>query len=441
MFKTILHQIWNQRKMNGWIFLELLVVSFFLWMVIDPIYVITANRCIPKGYNSHGLYVVNVGQWSAGDAAYRAEVATDSLRQSDYLHLAYLLRNQPEVAQCCIAPAQSIPSGRSWSGGQLFTDTASAAANNQSEGHYVHVLQFPVLLEGEEHLLDLFGITDARTGGRVVIPDQPDGKILLSRDAARRLFGKADAIGRKLYRGDKKEYEVAGIYNDYKYVSCWQPYPSFAEFKLGVKSSGWMQFSYQLLIRLKQGADEQAFCRRFREEVMPACNVGNFYFSGIESIDHLNQERERNLGIVNKMRLQAALAGFALLCIFLGMVGTFWIRTEARSQEIGLMRSIGASRRTISKQFLIESWLLLSVAFVLALVVVFNYVWLEGFYVVEQHGTLVPDAAYPQNRFGAHFVTVSLLTYFMLWAIVWIGTYIPTRQAARTLPAEALRDE
>lgn len=441
MFKTILHQIWNQRKMNGWIFLELLVVSFFLWMVIDPIYVITANRSIPKGYNSHGLYVVNVGQRSAGEAAYRAEAATDSMRQSDYLHLVYLLRNQPEVAHCCIAPAQSIPSGRSWSGGQLFTDTASAAANNQSEGHYVHVLQFPVLLEGEEQLLDLFGITDARTGGRVIIPDQPDGKILLSRDAARRLFGKADAIGRKLYRGDKKEYEVAGIYNDYKYVSCWQPYPSFAEFKRGVKSSGRMQYSYQLLIRLKQGADEQAFCRRFREEVMPACNVGNFYFSGIESIDHLNQERERNLGIVNKMRLQTALAGFALLCIFLGMVGTFWIRSQARRQEIGVMRSMGASQGRICRQFLTESWLLLTIAFVVTIPLLWHYFQFEGFYQVQQSGHLVPNPTYWQNQPGTRFVILMLLDYLLLLLISLTGTYIPTRRAARVLPCEALRDE
>ena len=57
MIRTILHQLWNQRRQNGWIFLELLVVSFFLWTVIDPIYVLTANRAIDRGYNPEGLYV------------------------------------------------------------------------------------------------------------------------------------------------------------------------------------------------------------------------------------------------------------------------------------------------------------------------------------------------------------------------------------------------
>ena len=43
MFQNILHQLWNQRRQNGWIFVELVVVSFFLWTVIDPIYVLTSN--------------------------------------------------------------------------------------------------------------------------------------------------------------------------------------------------------------------------------------------------------------------------------------------------------------------------------------------------------------------------------------------------------------
>lgn len=29
MMKIIRHQLWNQRRQNGWIFVELVVVSFF----------------------------------------------------------------------------------------------------------------------------------------------------------------------------------------------------------------------------------------------------------------------------------------------------------------------------------------------------------------------------------------------------------------------------
>ena len=46
MIKIIRHQLWNQRRQNGWIFVELVIVSFFLWTVIDPIYVLTSNLAL-----------------------------------------------------------------------------------------------------------------------------------------------------------------------------------------------------------------------------------------------------------------------------------------------------------------------------------------------------------------------------------------------------------
>ena len=58
MIKTILKQIWNQRKMNLWIFLELLAVSLFLWLVLDPVYVLNVNKQTARGYESEGRYVL-----------------------------------------------------------------------------------------------------------------------------------------------------------------------------------------------------------------------------------------------------------------------------------------------------------------------------------------------------------------------------------------------
>ena len=50
MLKNIIKQVWNQRRMNGWILLELIIAGFFLWTVIDPVYVLMVNHFTPKGY-------------------------------------------------------------------------------------------------------------------------------------------------------------------------------------------------------------------------------------------------------------------------------------------------------------------------------------------------------------------------------------------------------
>ena len=58
MIKIIRHQLWNQRRQNGWIFVELVIVSFFLWTVIDPIYVLTSNLALDPGYDEERAYAL-----------------------------------------------------------------------------------------------------------------------------------------------------------------------------------------------------------------------------------------------------------------------------------------------------------------------------------------------------------------------------------------------
>ena len=36
MIHSILHQIWNQRRSNGWLFAELLIVFTLMWYCVCP---------------------------------------------------------------------------------------------------------------------------------------------------------------------------------------------------------------------------------------------------------------------------------------------------------------------------------------------------------------------------------------------------------------------
>ena len=76
--------------------------------------------------------------------------------------------------------------------------------------------------------------------------------------------------------------------------------------------------------------DARAFEKRFREEVAPQLQIGNFCYPELVSFNRQIRNELENSGTLNKLRVQYALAGFALLCIFLGMTGTFWVRCDAR---------------------------------------------------------------------------------------------------------------
>jgi hypothetical protein len=56
--------------MNFWIFLELLAVSFFLWLVLDPVYVLNVNKQTPRGYESEGRYVLDLSRYYQGHGDY-----------------------------------------------------------------------------------------------------------------------------------------------------------------------------------------------------------------------------------------------------------------------------------------------------------------------------------------------------------------------------------
>ena len=56
MWHHIFRNLWNSRKRNVWILLELIVIAIVCWMVIDPLFVIFYNKSIPDGYEACLLY-------------------------------------------------------------------------------------------------------------------------------------------------------------------------------------------------------------------------------------------------------------------------------------------------------------------------------------------------------------------------------------------------
>lgn len=436
MLQTILHQLWNQRRQNAWIFLELLFVSFFLWTVIDPIYVLTANHSIDKGYDPKGVYIVNLGAYAETDGRYDPAQDKDSLNLAAYWRIVREVRSQPEVESWCISTSWSFPNSNSWSGTQLFVDTASL---HKGEG-FVHAQRYGFVAAEGGNLFRILGMKDVRTGGGIEVPVQSKGKVFISERLAQLLFGTPDAVGRKIYEGDES-CEVAGVFRDYKHRDYEQPYPLIVHTYNDMWGGSHMQWLFSIVIRVKPGVDASAFERRFRDEVGPRLAMGNFYFDNLKEFSELSEAYAMRSGVSNKLRLQYALTGFAVLCIFLGMVGTFWIRSNARRGEIGVMRSMGASQGCIVWQFLIEAWLLLTVAFVLVIPFLLYHAHTNGLYTVEMNDDFVPNPAYGQNRFGFHFTVVLAISYVLLLIVALVGTYIPVRRAARTLPVEALREE
>ena len=437
MIKTIFKQIWNQRKMNLWIFLELLAVSFFLWLVLDPVYVLNVNKQTKRGYESEGRYVLDLSRYSKGHGDYDT-TETMTLQKEALMRIARIVRNQPEVKCTSISGSNAFPNGGGFYGHHFYADSTQAA---MEKGAYAQwTMNYA---EDGSQFFQTYGMKDARNGQELIVPsgiaDPP--RCFISAELARKLYGTVDVVGKKIFLGGKDiSEEIAGVFEDYKHRDYNQPLPFVVRFKKElVPTFGFLE--YAVVLCLKEGVNTEAFEARFMKEVAPQLKQGNYYLNKLRTFEEVGENLAKSQGIHVKLNTQFALAAFALLCIFLGTLGTFWVRCDDHRQDIGVMRSLGASKTTIIRQFFVETGLLVTLAFVCTLPLLMHYVHESGMY----YATITDE---PKDSLTVwwletvpHFCMVSLLTYAILLLIALLGTYIPVSRAAKVLPADALRDE
>jgi len=149
---------------------------------------------------------------------------------------------------------------------------------------------------------------------------------------------------------------------------------------------------------------------------------------------HDTQEEVNTIGIV---------IVFLLVNVFLGIVGTFRFRANARRGEIGLRCAMGSSKNKIRQLLLGETFMILLLASIPATILALN---LQLMGVVEKlgisilSGTKMFSGAAKQSMVLPNLITY-LITFVTMLAIIWLGTWYPAKKAAEIQPAEALHNE
>ena len=87
MWHHIFRNLWNSRKRNVWILLELIVIAIVCWMVIDPLFVIFYNKSIPDGYEADGLYRLQLS----------VVPSDEEIRPEDFRKLMERLRSHEQI--------------------------------------------------------------------------------------------------------------------------------------------------------------------------------------------------------------------------------------------------------------------------------------------------------------------------------------------------------
>ena len=122
-----------------------------------------------------------------------------------------------------------------------------------------------------------------------------------------------------------------------------------------------------------------------------------------------------------------ALAAVSLLIGGIGIANVMIIAVTERTREIGLRRALGAPRRTVLRQFLLEAALLSGMG------------GIAGVLLALLIGVLVALVAPGFSAFPPAWAMLAGVAASVLTGLV--AGYLPARRAARLDPVEALRYE
>ncbi|MDR0748898.1 MAG: ABC transporter permease [Tannerellaceae bacterium] len=422
MFTQIIKVIWSQRAGNAWIWAEIALVSVCLWYIVDDLYTRITLYASPLGYDITGVYAIDLRTITPENEQYRPQEEYGASLGDDLLTIVSRIRAYPGVEAVGISAA-SLPYtyARNYSHlRRVNYETGDTLPSGTMRNYfatpgYVNVFRYAT----QE------GATDVLAGSL-----RPNYRIITS-DAAGKMFPEGDATGKLMfYNDDSIGVYVAGVMNPIRFGDFDAYTPTYIRLlEESVIAAELNEFIFQgidITLRAGPGADKD-FAANFRKEMQTQLRYHNIYMLNIRSFADIRARYIR--GDVNETKMYLAGVFFLLVNIFLGIVGTFFFRTERRLGEMGLRIALGSTASNLRTLLIGEGLLILLFAFIPAAVISLN--------LGMQEVTDVETMPFTATRFFLCQGIAFVLTALMITAGVWF----PSRKVITLQPAEALRYE
>ena len=416
MNKKLFTQIKNEWRSNTWLAIELLVVSVVMWYITDNLYCTTATYLEPRGFDISHCYLIQMGKLNEKSPDYVAYQEGDEER--DVLELVNRLQHRPDVEAASLS-VNSYPYNGSNGTGSM-----------QLQGDSVIVSRSLIRRLVKPEFFKVFRYE----GANGETPEQlaqmlEEGKFLASENVYnRKKLGYRDLkdyIGKPFYlHGDTTQTRTLGTaLKTVRYDDFQQARNSYSM----MQKIYWYRSYFELCVRVRPEHD-QDFIARLKADSESQYRIGNVFISNIRSFKDIRRSFQQVQ--YNEMRNNFTGMAFLLVNIFLGLLGTFWFRTQQRKSEIALHKAHGATNQMVFTRLLCEGWLLLLIVTPIALLIDFNLAHAE--LNSWRNGTTLE---WDRLLFcgGISFALIALM--------IAIGIGIPARKAMKIDPAEALHNE
>ena len=234
-------------------------------------------------------------------------------------------------------------------------------------------------------------------GDRETALDLPNS-IILTASMARKYFGEEEALGKTLATEDGGGFVVTGVIEDFPGNSHMN-----GDFFIPISNDpdinqqDWISNRYTTYILLQDGVDPETFGKKLNKAlfsyIAPQIEslidisldqfiaAGNHYSVNMQPLKSIYLESRRKYGIdentewnefrigdINYIYLFSAAAVFILIIAILNFVNLSTARSEKRSKEVGVRKTIGAGRFDLAMQFMFESILISGISALASLI-------------------------------------------------------------------------
>lgn len=429
MKRKLLRQIANEWRINLWLVIELLVASVVIWYIGDYMYVYFVTRNEPLGFNADHVYKVELARLSDQSPLY-VEPVGDKQDQAatEMRRIINAIRLRPGVEGVSLTNG-AAPYSLSFIGTGIKNETdtlAISVALRAITPNHLELMRYT----SADPTVSVAELVERMKRGEYLLTDfYPGSDASMLTGPNDESVSASELVGRKFhfYRDSVDVLPIGGILNPVKRsntdlgapVSLFQPIDEATNAILSANV---------ISVRVHPEADHD-FVNQFSADIERLYRSGNTYVSKIQSYDKVRLDNDHDE--IVKARKYVAIMVFILVSVFLGLLGSFWTRTQQRVPEVALRKVCGATSPSVFMRLIGEGLLLLIIATPFAAIIDWFITRSELNEFFGNYGYFSP---------GRFIITVGISLFLMAVMIIG-GTWYPAYRAMKVDPAQALADE
>lgn len=432
MARRLLKQMATEWSSNIWLVVELIVVSVVLWYISDFLYIKADVALQPMGLQTERVFTVSLTAIDPSASDWNPADSTENTHADNSRILYERIKADPAV-EIAARTYFGVPNEFNLSGTNLFNadDTDSLAVIGTISQRFItpeYIEMFSIRGTNGESPAEMRRIFES--GKILATSDMIFCKFPHKQyDSWKEIYDEMDGydvremLSRQFYIGsDSTEISIGGIIEPIKRSIHERPMPQI----LLPMAEGNELNTARILVKVRPDAVDG-----FEKHILGSSwtRSGNIYISDIAEVDSLGYYHRVQKSA--EIRNHIALMVFVLVCIFLGLLGTFWFRTQQRVGEIAIRKVNGATSRSIFRRLISEGLILLTVATIPAL----GLDWLLT------HLELNSSRLWVYYFEPLRFIACAAFAYLMLALMIVGGIWFPASRAMRIDPAVAIKDE